>query len=114
MAVEDTYRFDRGFTLDVVMIHFNPFPSFTLYLFSFILILPLHVGHHLCVSFQSRFRFEDYLPRLLYAIYFYRACHLCVFLPRLRTLLGERIDIDLKPLLFNFIYFSQYHIFKTS
>jgi len=76
MAVEGTYRFDRGFTLDVVMIHFNPFPSFTLYLFSCMLILRFHVGHHLCLNFQSRFCVEDYLPRLLYAIYFYHACHL--------------------------------------
>ena len=60
MAVELTYRFDRGFTLDIVMIHSNRVPSFTFYLFSYLLILPFHIGHHLCLGFQSRFCFEDF------------------------------------------------------
>jgi len=93
LAVEGTYRFDRGFTLDIVVIHFNPVPSFMRYLFSCLLILRFHVGNHLCLGFQSRVCFEGSLPRHLYAFYFYHACHLSVFLPRRRTLSGERTDI---------------------
>jgi len=54
-----------------------------------------------------------FLPRLLYAVYFYHACHLSVFLPRGRTLLGERIDIDMKLLLLHFCVFFSVPCFQN-
>lgn len=102
MAVEDSFRFDVGFPLDMAIVHFNPVPSSTLYLFSCLLILPFRIGHHLCLGFQTYFCFEDFLLRILCAVYLYRVCHVSVFLPRRRNLLGEVIDINMKWLLFKF------------
>jgi hypothetical protein len=112
MAVEDTYRFDRSFTLDIVMIHFNPLPSFTLYLFSCLLILPFHIGHRLCLGLQSRVCFEVFFVAS-FICSLLLPCVPLVCISSCRALLGERTDINMKRLLFSFYVFFSLPCFQN-